>query len=260
MENRPPLDEKREQVPWTLQQTITGVLLTLVPWIALALWLASLNSGPGRTTPLPPQFDLANAIVVFIFSSLIEAAFLIAPLTIVLRIFKGYAHQWRHAWQALGLRGFQVGRALSWVIMLFVAIYAINQAYEGLILAFHWHIQTNDQTLLQSAKYAPLTTYATLLASVVVAPFCEEVFFRGFVFMGLLRGMPLGWAIVLSALIFAIAHADPGSFAVLFIIGLALAFLRWRTRSLWPGMLLHLLNNALGALLIVLVMQGVIHG
>lgn len=260
MENRPPLDEKRELVPWTFQQTIIGVLLTLVPWVALALWLASLNSSSGRRTSLSPQLDLANAIVVFIFSSLVEAAFLIAPLTIAIRVFRSYRHQWRHALHALGLRSFQVGRALSWVIILFVVIYAVNQAYEGLILAFHLHIQTNDQVLLQNAKYSPLTTYATLLASVVVAPFCEEVFFRGFVFMGLLRGMPLGWAIVLSALIFAIAHADPASFAVLFVIGLALAFLRWRTRSLWPGILLHLLNNAVGALLIILVMQGIIHG
>src|SRR2546427_7906163 len=39
-------------------------------------------------------------------------------------------------------------------------------------------------------------------------------------------------------------------FAVLFIIGLALAFLRWRTKSLWPSIFLHFLNNGLGALLI----------
>lgn len=259
MENRFPLQEKKEQVPWTLQQTITGILLTLVPWIALALWLASFNSSAGRTTRLSPQLDLANALVIFIFSALVEGAFLIAPLVIAARVFAGYAHQWRHAVQSLGLRSFQVGRALSWVIILFVGVYAVNQAYASLILVFHLHIQTNDEVLLQSAKYAPLTTYATLLASVVVAPFCEEVFFRGFVFMGLLRNIPLGWAIVLSALIFAIAHADPGSFAVLFVIGLALAFLRWRTRSLWPGILLHLLNNAVGALLIVLVMHGIIH-
>jgi membrane protease YdiL (CAAX protease family) len=64
---------------------------------------------------------------------------------------------------------------------------------------------------------------------------------------------------VLSALIFAVAHADPGSFAVLFFIGLALAFVRWRTGSVWPGMLLHLLNNGIAALLIVLTMWGVMH-
>jgi membrane protease YdiL (CAAX protease family) len=41
---------------------------------------------------------------------------------------------------------------------------------------------------------------------------------------------------------------------VLFVIGLALAFLRWRTRSIWPGMALHFLNNFVGALQIFLVL------
>ena len=69
--------------------------------------------------------------------------------------------------------------------------------------------------------------------------------------------MSLVWAIVLSALIFGVAHADPGSFVVLFFIGLALAFVRWRTDSLWPGILLHMLNNGIAALLIVLAMHGI---
>jgi membrane protease YdiL (CAAX protease family) len=116
-------------------------------------------------------------------------------------------------------------------------------------------IQTNDQVILQQSKAAPLTTYATLIASVFVAPFCEEIFFRGFAFAGFLRSMSVGWAVFLSALVFAVAHADAGSFAVLFFIGIALAFLRWRTNSLWPSILLHLLNNGLGALLIILEMH-----
>jgi len=91
---------------------------------------------------------------------------------------------------------------------------------------------------------------------VFVAPICEEVFFRGFVFAGLLRGMAPVWAIVFSSLIFAVAHFDVGSFVVLFIIGLALAFLRWRTKSIWPGILLHMLNNGIAALGIIVVMLG----
>ncbi|MFL5707338.1 MAG: type II CAAX prenyl endopeptidase Rce1 family protein [Ktedonobacteraceae bacterium] len=42
------------------------------------------------------------------------------------------------------------------------------------------------------------------------------------------------------------------------MIGLALAFLRWRTNSIWPGILLHMLNNSLGAFTIILVMNGII--
>ena len=68
------------------------------------------------------------------------------------------------------------------------------------------------------------------------------------------------WAIALIATgSWLVAHADVGSFAVLFVIGLALAFVRWHTKSIWPGMLLHMLNNGIGALSIILAMQGTIH-
>ena len=256
------IEQKSHEVPWTIQQTFLGILLTLIPWIILALGLSSLNAQSARTTPLPPQLDLTNAIIVFLFSTLIEVAFLIAPFYFANAAFRSTVpgpDRRRAALRALGFRGFNVGSALSWVVVLFFAFFAVNALYQYLIMALHLHLQTNDQFILQQSKEAPLSTYATLITSVLVAPFCEEVFFRGFVFPGLLRGMSLAWAIVLSALIFAVAHADPGSFAVLFFIGLALAFVRWRTDSIWPSILLHLLNNGVGTLLIVLAMQGTSH-
>jgi membrane protease YdiL (CAAX protease family) len=142
--------------------------------------------------------------------------------------------------------------------LLFVVFYLVNGFYQYVVTVFHLNLQTNDQVILQQSKDAPFTTYATLIASMLVAPLCEEVFFRGFVFAGFLTRMPVVVAILLSSLLFALAHADIGSFAVLFFIGLALAFVRWRTRSLWPSILLHLLNNGAGALVIVLVMSGVL--
>lgn len=252
------MEQKYNEAPWTIQQTFTGILFTLVPWIVLALGLSLISPKPTRTSALSPQVDLTNAIIVFIFSALIEGAFLIAPFYFASRAFRSTAHRTRSTCEALGFRSFNVGSALFWIVLLFFAVLITNALYQVIINALHLPLQTNDQVILEQAKNAPITTYATLIAGVVVAPFCEEIFFRGFVFPGLLRGMSLGWAIVLSSLIFAVAHADPGSFAVLFVIGLALAFLRWHTRSIWPGMLLHLLNNGIGVLLIVLSMQGII--
>lgn len=253
------IEQKSHEVPWTIQQTFLGILLTLVPWVLLALGLSSLNGPSSHTAPLPLQVDLVNAIIVFLFSTLIEVALLVAPFyfaNAALRSSIVESVRPRTVLRVLGFRAFNVGSALSWVVVLFFAFFAVNGLYQYLLTVLHLHLQTNDQFILQQSKYAPLSTYAILLVSVLVAPFCEEVFFRGFIFPGLLRGMSLVWAIVLSALIFGVAHADPGSFAVLFFIGLALAFVRWRTDSLWPGILLHMLNNGIAALLIVLAMHG----
>ena len=250
------IEKQPEEAPWTIQQTFLGIFLTIVPWVLLTVVLNSISARPVRHTPLSPQADFKSALFTLILSSLVEGAFLIAPFYFANRAFRSIPARTRLALQALGFRRFQSGIAFSWVLVLLFAILGTNVLYGYLIQTFHLPLQTNDQVILTYSKYAPLTTYATLFVAVFVAPFCEEVFFRGFVFAGLLRGMPVGWAIVLSALIFAVAHGDPGSFAVLLIIGLALAFLRWRTKSLWPGILLHTLNNGVAALAIVLTMQG----
>lgn len=260
-EQKVSLDQQSESVPWTLQQTFVGILLTLVPWVALALGLSASSTPTSLSAPLTPSIDLTNAAVNFVFSTLIEAAFLIAPFYFASRAYRDYPRpqpRRKLLLNALGFRRFPIANTLFFIILFFLAIYAVNGIYQYLITALHLSLQTNDQFILQRSKDAPFSTYATLIASVLVAPLCEELFFRSFVFMGLLRAMPLAGAILLSALIFAVAHADIGSFAVLFIIGIALAFLRWRTRSVWPGILLHLLNNGVGAVLIVLTMQGII--
>ncbi|GAC1427707.1 MAG: hypothetical protein NVS4B1_23900 [Ktedonobacteraceae bacterium] len=254
------VEQKLEQTPWSLRQTLIGIFLTLVPWIILALGLTSLNQSGKSTQPhrLSPQADLTSAIITLLFSILVEAAFLIAPLYFANRTVPKFGNHRRSIFYSLGFRRFQWLGTLGMIVLLFFAFYLVNGFYQYVITVFHLKLQTNDQAILQQSKEAPLTTYATLLASVLVAPICEETFFRGFVFAGFLNRMPVVVAILLSSLLFALAHADLGSFAVLFFIGLALAFVRWRTRSLWPGILLHLLNNGVGTLVIVLIMTGVL--
>ncbi len=252
------VEQKVEQTPWTLRQTLVGTSATLIPWIVLALTLANLGGKPTQPHRLSPQADLTSAIFVFFFSALIEGAFLIAPFYFARRTAPLVSDHRRAVLFSLGFRRFQWLNTIGMIVVLFIAFYLINGLYQYVITVFHLNLQTNDQVILQQSKDAPYTTYATLLASVIVAPICEETFFRSFVFAGFLNRMPVIVAIILSSFLFAVAHADLGSFAVLFFIGLALAFVRWRTRSIWPGIILHLLNNGVGAIVIVLVMSGVI--
>jgi membrane protease YdiL (CAAX protease family) len=63
--------------------------------------------------------------------------------------------------------------------------------------------------------------------------------------------MPLWPSVILSALIFGVAHADIGSFAPLVIIGLALAWARWRSDSIWPGIVVHAINNTAAAVVLL---------
>jgi membrane protease YdiL (CAAX protease family) len=89
---------------------------------------------------------------------------------------------------------------------------------------------------------------AWLLAGLLV-PFTEEVFFRGFILRGL-RSKTGHWpAILLSSGVFAVFHIDPGLYVPTFLLGVAFAWVSLKTRSLWPTIMTHSLQNTLSLLL-----------
>jgi membrane protease YdiL (CAAX protease family) len=86
-----------------------------------------------------------------------------------------------------------------------------------------------------------------LVALVVIAPLAEELTFRGLCFATMGR-----YSLPGSAALFALAHGLPVLLAPIFVAGLALGWLRARTGSLYPGLAVHMLLNAIalaGALL-----------
>ena len=84
----------------------------------------------------------------------------------------------------------------------------------------------------------------------VIAPFAEETLFRGVIFNGLQRWMPVTAAAIISGLIFACAHADPSSILPLTVVGTGLALFYRRTGSLIPNMIAHATFNGV-ALVVV---------
>ena len=85
-----------------------------------------------------------------------------------------------------------------------------------------------------------------MLVGVVFAPIIEEIFFRGFLFQGFRQ--QYGWvrAGLLSSAIFAVGHLDPVALIPTFILGCLLAYMYHRSNSVWPGIILHFLVNAMG--------------
>jgi len=97
------------------------------------------------------------------------------------------------------------------------------------------------------------TSFLFDFASVgIIAPFAEELLFRGVIFAGLAQRLPLGWAAAISGLIFGAAHLDPWSIVPLAIVGTGLALLYRRTGSLWPNIIAHATFNTFSLALVYL--------
>ena len=84
------------------------------------------------------------------------------------------------------------------------------------------------------------------IAVVVVAPLGEELLFRGF----LQQILEKHWkdvtrAVLVTALFFAMIHMNPYWFVQIYILGILLGFLAWKTNSVIPPLILHGINNAM---------------
>ena len=79
----------------------------------------------------------------------------------------------------------------------------------------------------------------------LLAPLAEELVFRGAILRALLRWCSKPWVgIVLSALLFAVAHMNPAQLPHAFLIGLLLGWMYYRTDSIIPGIVYHWINNS----------------
>jgi len=97
---------------------------------------------------------------------------------------------------------------------------------------------------LFSDTFADLSTSILgILIVVFIGPVLEELLFRGTFIPLFLRNMEPWKAILLSALIFGIIHGNPVQVINAFFIGLLLGWLYYKTASLIPVILIHILNN-----------------
>jgi membrane protease YdiL (CAAX protease family) len=109
----------------------------------------------------------------------------------------------------------------------------------------------NPQTLIVTvgAHAGPAALVMDLATGAVVAPFAEEVLFRGLIFGGLAQRMPLAAAAAISAVLFALSHGL-GVVAPIFVLGLGLAYVYARTGTIWAPMVTHAVVNAISLLLL----------
>jgi membrane protease YdiL (CAAX protease family) len=94
-----------------------------------------------------------------------------------------------------------------------------------------------------------MTNFINAILLVILAPFIEEVFFRGFLFNRWHRKYGAGKAMIFSSLLFALLHTD---LVGAFIFGLVMCLIYLKTKSLVGAIITHAANNLI-VLLITLV-------
>lgn len=214
---------------WTWKLCLAGLLVGFGPEALLTL--AAVGMKEARTTAV--KVSVASAFVLLI-SSLIAYGW---------QTFAAWLFSLRMTGFRLALWGFtRPSKAFLWTIPAGLAgVYAVTLLY-GLV------VDSKQQEILSEFPRSSSGVVLFLLVAVVMAPLCEEIFFRGFLFRGFAESWGWAWGAVVSAAVFGIAHLQLDVFVPLFALGLALAWVYKRTGSLWTSIALHALFNGLSVL------------
>jgi CAAX protease family protein len=215
-------------VPWSITDTWLGVALLVI--LSLGM-LAAVMLGISK------QAVQGAGILFFELIYLLPVALIFV---------------WRRiSWKNLGFGKFSF-QAMALGCGLLVAGYMIILLHNAILYLLKIDTQGDQITQIFNELNSPIWLF---IVGIIVAPFVEEIFFRGFLFQGFRQ--KYGWvaALFLSSFIFAAAHLDPVSFIPTFILGSVLAFIYHRSNSLWPGIIFHLLINAFGLVSIYVITQ-----
>ena len=228
-------------IPWAVIDVVKGVALYLVALVVvigiLSLFLAfdpfSLNADKGFTTAL-----------LFVVMS-------VGELLMLLAAWRFSSFKYHCGWRSLGFRyPRKLGDAVRLVVIGLILSFLASFIYAIIITALDldsFQAAEPPSELVETS--AGLAVFVIL--AVLVAPIAEETFFRGFVFPGIGRKYGVWWGAIASAALFAGMHGSLGALFGTFVIGLVLAWVYVRTRSIWACIGCHAAYNSLALITLI---------
>jgi membrane protease YdiL (CAAX protease family) len=230
-----PIDDSNHWNPWY------GPLAVLIGFFAaivsgLIIVVIGHSAGSSLTNPTPAVTDLATVAeeVGFVLSAIWVASWIARPWPAQFGLRRPVVPLWRSAVAVLLGYGAFILLSAFWTVV-------IKQS-------------ASEKYLVKDvgAHSGTLGVLASCLVLCVIAPFCEEFLFRGFLFAALRNWRGSLVAAVITGLLFGAIHigsAPVVDLVPLAALGMLLCGMRQLTGSIYPGIALHSLNNAVALVL-----------
>lgn len=221
--------------------------------LELGAWLTVIVLNALITLPLTPFLHIDQGLTAGTF--VIAALSTDIPMLVIVyvRLIMPGALTWRD----LGLRPLALDYTLRMGLAAGLGGLVVIDAVGTLLSQYGLRPNQMDQFTFVLSE-GPLAFVVLLIAAAVVAPFVEELFFRGFLFGVYRRKQPVWLAYLVSSVLFTILHLEPtrmnlsqmaGLSTGIFLLAMLLTWVYQHTGSLYPGMIAHAINNATGLIL-----------
>jgi membrane protease YdiL (CAAX protease family) len=208
------------------------------PWQLLFLYAAIMAATGVATMIWAREADLAWRFAVQPLAFGISAALLLALVTALVP-------ELRRSLPALYRRPVAMPTWRETLLFIGMTFTWANGAYPVLFVLplLSWQPQLAEAVGYTRAPQtvAPIFFLSFVAVAVLVAPVSEELMFRGYLQNLWRRRWGVWTGILLSALVFGLWHLQGAVFAG--VMGVAYSLVYLRTRSLWPGTMLHALHN-----------------
>jgi membrane protease YdiL (CAAX protease family) len=228
----PPPESGEPQPNWPPWFGVVGFIGALVcTVIAAAIVFAVAGVGADEDTP-----------TVTVAATLIQGIFFIGAALVLARSIAP-PRPWH-----FGLRRAPMWRTIGWAALGMLAFYVFAAVYAVILDPQ----AEQDVTDSLGAGDGTLGLIAAGVMVIVVAPFAEELFFRGFFYRALRTRWPVVVAALINGAIFGLIHfggAD-GADALLIlpplaVLGVVFCLVYEKTKSLWAVIGMHAFNNTI---------------
>ena len=222
-------DHPRRKIPWGLRDMLVAAAVAIgMTAVSVGLTIGGARIWASAGLPTIPQ----GYRVLLVFA--LEVVFIIPA-------WRWGPGKYGGGWESLGLR--QTRLVKSGLLFVLGFLCAFTASLVGDSIRRHLGLARQPSSLSIYGEGLQGLALALIVGS-FVAPVAEEIFFRGYLYAGLRQRWGVGWAMIVSSLLFSLVHFTPAVVVPVFLGGLFFAYVFERTGSVLPCIALHGAMNA----------------
>src|SRR4030042_5718692 len=140
-----------------------------------------------------------------------------------------FAIYWRGASiRDLGFRYYSILKTIWYTFISLLFIFVVSFLYVFALKSI-FGIEAPPSKIDELIANRNISSNILIVVTAVIAPFCEEVYFRGFLYPAFRKNFGVLAGLILSSFLFALAHPEIYSFLPIMVIGWLLAYIYEKT-------------------------------
>jgi len=212
--------------------------LGLAAWIGVVLFAVQYTIAFVLVRILP-QESLASNVVNAVYQVIVYVVALMVIIFVPWKLLKQKTTR-----DELGLRGLPTWTDLLLAPIGFIVVLLLGGflvlVMRAMLPGINWE---QAQEVGYHNLFRPSDFILAFTCLVVLAPLCEEIMFRGWLYGKLRFRMPAVPAILITSVLFGVMHGQWNVGVTVFAMSLGMCVMRELTGTIWSGVLLHMIKN-----------------